>query len=198
MRRLTAQQSVQSKRSGFTIVELMMVVAILLFLIATSAFVVRNIGNKAREKATMAIIIKVNGLVQNRVEAMRKALDSAKNQQQIESLIGQKYTALVNNNGAKYRSLPRPVVEILVRKDIFRQNLPQYIAENTSINTAMNAQAGVASGAAGNLGSDNGASISSEYLFYVLTKHETYGVPPVGEDSFTTNEIADTDGDGLM
>ena len=198
MRRLTAPQSVRSQRGGFTIVELMMVVGILLFLIATSAFVVRNIGNKAREKATMATIVKVNGLVQNRVEAMRKALDASKNQQQIESLVGQKYSALVNNNGAKYRSLPRPVVEILVRKDIFRQNLPQYIAENTSINAAMDAQAGVSPGTAGSLGSDAGASISSEYLYYVLTKHETYGVPPVGVDSFTASEVRDTDDDGLM
>lgn len=200
MRRLTAPQSVRSQRGGFTIVELLMVVGILLFLIATSAFVVRNIGNKAREKATMATIVKVNGLVQDRIEAMRKALDSSKNQRQIESLVGQKYASLVNNFSGKYRGLPRPVVEILVRKDIFRQNFPQYIAENTSINTAMNAQTGVTSGAAGddlNTG-DGGASISSEYLYYVLTKHETYGVPPVGEDSFTTNEVKDTDGDGLM
>ena len=196
MRRLTAPQSVRSQRGGFTIVELMMVVGILLFLIATSAFVVRNIGNKAREKATMATIVKVDGLMLNRIEAMRKALDASKNQHQIESLVGQKYTALVNIN-KKYRGLPKPVVEILVRKDIFRENLPQYIAENSGINAAMDAQSGVSPGTAGSLGSDAGASISSEYLYYVLTKHETYGVPPVGEDSFTTNEVADTDGDGL-
>jgi len=198
MRRLTAPQSVRAHRGGFTIVELMMVVGILLFLIATSAFVVRNIGNKAREKATMATIVKINGLVQNRVEAMRKALDSAKNQKQIESQVGQKYTSLVNNYGAKYRSLPKPVVEILVRKDIFRAQFPQYIEENSNINAAMEAQTGVTSGAAGNVGADGGVSISSEYLYYVLTKHETYGVPPVGEDAFTASEVKDTDGDGLM
>ncbi len=191
MRRFTAHQSVHSSRGGFTIVELMMVVGIMLFLIATSAFVVRNIGNKAREKATMATIVKINGLVLNRVEAMRKALDSSKNQQQIQSLVGQKYTSLVNANGAKCRSLPKPVVEILVRKDIFRQNLPQYIKENTSVNAAMGAAAGTA-------GTDAGASISSEYLYYILTSHETYGVPPVGEDAFTASEVKDTDGDGLF
>ena len=191
MRRFTVHQSVQSRRGGFTIVELMMVVGIMLFLIATSAFVVRNIGNKAREKATMATIVKINGMVLNRVEAMRKALDSPKNQQMIQSLVGQKYTSLVNANGAKYRSLPRPVVEILVRKDIFRENLPQYIAENVDINAAMGAAAGMA-------GADAGVSISSEYLYYILTSHQTYGVPPVGEDAFTASEVKDTDGDGLL
>ena len=85
----------------------------------------------------------------------------------IQSLVGQKYTSLVNANGAKYRSLPRPVVEILVRKDIFRENLPQYIAENVDINAAMGAAAGMA-------GADAGVSISSEYLYYILTSHQTY------------------------
>ncbi|QDU07284.1 type II secretion system protein [Gimesia aquarii] len=198
MRRLVIHQSVQSTRSGFTIVELMMVVGILLFLIATSAIVVRNMGNKARERATMATIVKVNGLVHDRIEAMRKALDSSKNQKFIQSLINQKYTDYVNNPslGAKYRGLPRPVMEILVRKDIFRQNLPQYIAENPSVDTAMDNLIG-APGTAGKVGGDDGASISSEYLYYILTNHEIYGVPPVGEDAFTTNEVADTDGDGL-
>ncbi len=199
MRRSVIHQSVRIKRSGFTIVELMMVVGILLFLIATSAVLVRNIGNKAREKATMATIMKVNGLVQDRVEAMRKALDSTKNQRQLKSLIGQKYTSLVNDYGAKYRSLPRPVVEILVRKDIFRQNLPQFVKENTSVNTEMNALPGVSSGAAGDdMTADGGTSISSEYLYYILTNHETYGVAPVGEDAFSASEVADTDGDGLL
>ncbi|QDT23838.1 hypothetical protein HG66A1_56630 [Gimesia chilikensis] len=191
MRRIATNQVIRFNRSGFTLVELMIVISILLFLVATSAFVVRNIGNKAREKATMATIVKVNGMVQDRIEAMRKALDSSKNQSQIQSLVGQKYASLVNNYGAKYRSIPKPVVEILVRKDIFRQNLPQYIEENSQVNGEMGAAAGV-------LGADAGASISSEYLYYILTNHETYGLPPVGEDSFSTSEVADTDGDGLM
>ncbi|MFK7777970.1 MAG: hypothetical protein QM501_07565 [Gimesia sp.] len=199
MQRSVNHQSVQSNRSGFSIVELMMVVGILLFLVATSAVLVRNIGNKARKKATMATIVKVNGLVQNRIEAMRKALDSKKFQQQMQSLVNQKYASLINNHGAKFRSLPRPVVEILVRKDIFRQNLPQFIKENTRVNIAMNAQPGVTPGAAGDdMTSDVGVSISSEYLYYILTNHETYGVPPVGEDAFTVSEVADTDGDGLL
>jgi prepilin-type N-terminal cleavage/methylation domain-containing protein len=199
MRRSASHQTVRSKRSGFTLVELMMVIGILLFLIATSAFVVRNIGNKAREKATMSTIVKVNGMVQNRIEAIRKAMDAQKNQQYLQSLVGQKYTALVNNSsfGPKYRSIPKPVMEILVRKDFLRDKLPQYGAENTNINSAMDAVAGTP-GTAGNLGADAGASISSEYLYHALTKYEVFGVPPVGEDSFIASEIADTDGDGLM
>ncbi|MCA9014719.1 MAG: type II secretion system protein [Planctomycetaceae bacterium] len=189
MRRLATHQFVRSARAGFTIVELLMVVGILLFLIATSAFVVRNIGNKAREKATMATIVKVNGLVQDRVDAMRKALDSTKNQKYIESLINQKYTYLVNTFNGKYRSIPRPVIEILVQKDLFRQNLPQYAIENPDAADLID---GVRHGSP-----NVNADLSAELLYYILTNSEIYGVPPVGEDAFSTSEVADTDGDGL-
>ncbi len=194
MRRSVIHQSVQTTRSGFTIVELMMVVGILLFLIATSAVLVRNIGNKAREKATLATIVKVNGMVQNRIEAMRKALSSSKNQQQIKSLVGQKYTSLVNDFGAKYRSLPKPVVEILVRKDILRQNLPQFASENLQVADLID---GTRDGTVAVPIPNPNADLSSEFLYYILTNHETYGVAPVGEDAFTASEVADTDGDGL-
>lgn len=189
MRRSVVHQSVRIKRSGFTIVELMMVVGILLFLIATSAVLVRNIGNKAREKATMATIVKVNGLVQDRVEAMRKALDSSKNQKYIESLINQKYTYYVKTYNGKYRGIPRPVMEILVRKDLFRQNLPQYAIENPDTADLIDGQRN---------GSPNvNADLSAEFLYFILTNSDIYGVPPVGEDAFSATEVADTDGDGL-
>lgn len=189
MRRLANSQAVQSARGGFTIIELMMVVAILLFLIGTSAFLVRNMGNKARERATMATITKVNGLVQDRIEAMRKALDSTKNQQQVKSIVGNKYTTLMNDFGSKYRSLPQPVVEILARKDILRSNLPQFAAENPEA-------ADLIDGTRDGTPNAN-ADLSSELLYYILTNHETYGVPPVGEDAFLVSEVGDTDGDGL-
>ena len=41
-------------------------------------------------------------------------------------------------------------------------------------------------------------TVSSELLYYMLTRMTVYGVPPVGTDEFTTNEVRDTDGDGLV
>lgn len=198
MRRLATYQTVRSARAGFTIVELMMVVGILLFLIATSAFVVRNIGNKARARATMATITKINGLLSQRVQSFQKELDSNRNQKLLQSRVNSKRAALVNATGKKgFYSLSAPVVEILVRKDLFREQFPQYVGDNTDVNAAMDAIAG-GSGIAGADGSDNGLSISSEYLYYALTRHDSFGLAPVGEDSFTASEVKDTDGDGLM
>lgn len=198
MRRMQIHQDIRARRDGFTIVELMIVISILLFLIATSAFVVRNIGNKAREKATMANIVKVNGLLSQRIQAFQKLLESKRSEKLIQPLLSSKRGQLVSELGSKkYYSLTDPVVEILVRKDLFRENFPQFIGDSKTINAIMNAQAGVTPGAAGNLGSDGGLSISSEYLYFVLTQYNGLGITPVGEDAFNSSEVKDTDGDGL-
>ncbi|WP_417386316.1 type II secretion system protein [Gimesia sp.] len=198
MRRLQADQDIRTRRNGFTIVELMMVVAILLFLIATSAFVVRNIGNKAREKATMANIVKVNGLLSQRIQAFQKLLESKRSDKLIQPRLSSKRGQLVSELGdKKYYSLTDPIIEILVRKDLFRENFPQFVGDSKRINADMDTKAGVASGTAGSLGSDGGLSISSEYLYFILTQYDGLGITPVGEDAFSTSEVADTDGDGL-
>lgn len=194
MRRLANHQTVRSARAGFTIVELLMVVGILLFLIATSAFVVRNIGNKAREKATLATITKVNGLVQDRVDAMRKSQASTKNQKYLDSLVNQKYSYLVNTYNGKYRSIPRPVMEILVQKDLFRQKFPQFAAENLDAADLID---GVRHGSVNVPTPNPDADLSAEFLYFILTNSDIYGVPPVGEDAFSATEVGDTDGDGL-
>lgn len=197
MRRLTNHQSVRAARRGFTIVELMMVIAILLFLIATSAFVVRNIGNKAREKATMATIVKTNSLLTQRIQAFHKTLESTRTQKLLQSRMAAKRAQLVNTTGnKKFQVISQPVIEIMVKKDLFREQFPQFVGDNVQVNAAMDALAGT-SGTAGNAGSDGGASISAEYLYYTLTQFDALGISPVGEDAFTASEVRDTDGDGL-
>lgn len=197
MRRLQTHQAVRAMRGGFTIVELLMVVGILLFLIATSAFVVRNIGNKAREKATMANIVKVNGLLSQRIQSFQKLLESKRSEKLIQPRLSSKRGQLVSElNNKKYYSLTNPIVEILVRKDLFRENFPQFIGDNRKINDLMDASIS-APGTAGSLGADGGLSISSEYLYFILTQYDGFGIAPVGEDAFTASEVKDTDGDGL-
>jgi len=204
MRRLRIHQSVQSTRSGFTIVELMMVVGILLFLIATSVFVVRNLGNTAREKATMSTITKINGLLTQRIDALRRASGANRNQLDLERLISLRKTKLRRTGsdssniglGSDASYVSDDVVEILVAKDLFRQYFPQVQNENASIDSMMDAVAGT-SGTAGSLGSDGGKSVSAEYLYFFLTQHGIYGAAPLGEDNFLSTEVADTDGDGL-
>ncbi|QDV53237.1 type II secretion system protein [Gimesia fumaroli] len=191
MRRLQTNQTSQTMRGGFTIVELLMVVGILLFLIATSTIVVRNIGNKAREKATMANITKVNGLLNQRIQSFQKFMQSKRSQKTIAPRLSRKRAELVSELGnKKFYSLTDPIVEILVKKDLFRENFPQILVDNREINSAMGPAAGLT-------GSDGGASISSEYLYFILTQYDGLGIAPVGEDAFTASEVRDTDDDGL-
>lgn len=192
--RMPNQLNSQSHRRGFTMVELLMVIGLILFLLATTAVIVKNIGNTSREKATMATVTKINGLLTERIEAMRKALDSPRNKSQIDRLINQKYTALRPNSvlGSKANAISRPVMEILVKKDLFRQNFPQMGGESPGIDAVMGAAAGRITGS-----SDGGLSNSAEYLYHVITAHDVYGISPVGEDAFSVSEIDDTDGDGL-
>lgn len=197
MRRFTNHQSVRTARRGFTLVEMMMVTAILLFLIATSAFVVRNIGNKAREKATMATIVKTNSLLTQRIQAFHKTLESTRTQKLIQGRMNAKRAQLISTTGnKKFNVLTAPIVEILVKKDLFREQFPQFVGDNVQVNAAMDAIAGT-TGTAGSAGADGGASVSAEYLYYTLTQFDALGISPVGEDAFNASEIRDTDGDGL-
>ena len=195
MRRSVIHQSVQSKRHGFTIVELMMVVGILLFLIATSAIVVRNVGNKAREKATMASIVKINGLLNQRIQAYHKVVDSSRSQKLLQARINSKRGELVSATGnKKYRVLAEPVVAILVRKDLFRENFPQLLGENTTVDDLID---GTMHGTTAVPVQNPDANLSAEYLYFILTQYDAFGVSPVGEDAFSASEVGDTDNDGL-
>lgn len=199
MRRLRIHQSVLSKRSGFTIVELMMVVGIVLFLIATSAIVVRNIGNKSREKATMATIVKINGLLNQRTQAFQKYLESTKSNKAIEAKILENYIEFNDSMnppflGSKSRAISKPVMEILAKKDLFRESFPQFLGENLEVDDLID---GVRNGTVKVPIQNLNADLSAEYLYYIITQHEGFGVSPAGEDTFNASEVADTDNDGL-
>ena len=65
----------QTSRNGFTMIELLMVVAIIATLAALSVSVMIGIDNQAKEAATVATLRKVDALVQKRMEGFRRAFD---------------------------------------------------------------------------------------------------------------------------
>ena len=195
MRHSVTRQPIKIKRSGFSLVELIMVIGILLFLIATSAIVVRNVGNKGREKGTMATIVKINGLLNQRIQAYHKVIESSRSQKLLRTRMSSKRGELVTLTGnKKYRVLSDPVVEILVRKDLFRENFPQLPYENTLIDDLIDR---TLDGTTAAPVRNSNANLSAEYLYFILTQHDAFGVSPVGEDAFNTSEVGDTDNDGL-
>lgn len=117
-------------RAGFTMLELLMVVALIAFLTTLSVVVMYGITDQANEEATNATIRKINGLLEKRIEGFNKAIGrdgdfkgryitAARNLLIQDKIFG----PLINNpvvgegDGA--------IVEALARKVAFRHLFPQ-------------------------------------------------------------------------
>ena len=68
-----------SDRSGFTLLELLIVVALIGVLASLSVVVLLGIDEQAREEATNTTIRKVSGLLEQRLEAFDRAFDRGRN-----------------------------------------------------------------------------------------------------------------------
>lgn len=158
-------------RQGFTLVELLVVIAVVLVLITFLGATLANSLTLARKRATQATILKIHGLVQQRVEAMNRAVDRLNLQPNIDKL--KRDFGVANAANAK-------VFEILVRKQIYMWRFPQNFYER-SLSSATH----------------DPATESAALLYWLLTKSEVFGIPPVDESEFSSSEVRDTDGDGL-
>jgi type II secretory pathway pseudopilin PulG len=179
-------------RTGFTVIELLVVIGIIMLLISIFAVTFGNTILTARERATQATILKIDGLLQQRIESFHRAVD--KNLEQ-----GVKTQAYIN---AVKRELGMqsadttdfaPAMKILVRKYLYRTSFPQSfnISEMPSTHPLLTNPAYVSS-------NHQQKTESSACLYYVLTQARIFGAPPVSPDNFSSNEVRDTDGDGLL
>lgn len=117
-------------RRGFTMIELMVVVGIIAILMTLTMNVIGDSVDQAKEAATATTVLKVNELLEKRIEAFSRsmsrgaALQSAAAQAQLtaKSLAGWP-TAAVDN--ANLKPLRERVAEIIGYKVQFRQNFPQ-------------------------------------------------------------------------
>lgn len=150
------QRRVARLTRGFTLVELLVVMGIIVILMGITAAVIGNAVGTAKEKATIANIRKIDGLLTQRMEAFTMAMKA------------QKY------NGTS-------TAEVIKRKQLFRAAFPQSLSE-----------------AFGATDSATDQTASSEAMYEFLTNKESFGSQPVDADSFTSNEVADTDNDGRM
>lgn len=179
-------------RRGFTLLELLIVVALIAVLVSLGGFVLGRSITQARQSATRATLMKLDGMLQQRLEAFRMSMDSLQKQNEVKSRIATKKTQM-QSAGINVIGLNEKVLQLMVYKDYYRNGFPQTLSDNPSLGSP-------GQPFDGNVISNPKqiAAESSEMLYWVMTQADTFGVPTVDDSEFTSAEIADTDGDGRL
>ncbi len=173
----------KTARRGFTLLELLIVVALIALLLSIAVFALGRTITQARETATRTTLLKVDGLLQQRLEALRTLLETPQRKTEMQNRLAAKKNYLQNNS---ITGVPEKMLQLMVYKDYFRAAFPQNSSDAATL---------YATGQPFN-GNLANAAESSELLYYALTQADTFGVEAVGDSDFTSSEVGDTDGDG--
>lgn len=159
----------RSPRRGFTMVELMVVIAIIALLMSLSVGAMFSFIASAREAATATTIAKVNKLLQERVEGLRQMdfTDAAQRSSVANGVSVELADVMVRKFRMK-RAFPQNLTEAL-------GNDPQRYSSLTVLNSPP-------------------ATYVPKYecgivLYALLANGETFGAASVNEDSFTGSEV---------
>lgn len=163
-------------RSAFTLIEMMIVIAIIALLFSFMAVAVMSAISTAKSGATKATIIKVQGLLQQRIDSVIKRDPNP---------------TLVQSLQAPNRFPNEKRAIAIARKYEFRKAFPQSWAEMTTYNPTVLVNQTIPT-----VAQRNPRTESAEVLFFLLTKANVLGYPPEGIDVFLTTEYGDTDGNG--
>lgn len=165
-----------TRRRGFTLIELMIVIGVIALLMSVIGVVAMSAFGGAKISATKATLAKVQGLLQQRLDAVIRK-DPEK--------------TLVDSLVPRFGN--RKLAEVMARKFTYRQAFPQTWAEITAYNPGLLT-----------LSSESvpmtttPAAESAEVLLFLLTRANVLGYPPEGADVFNSTELRDTDGNGKM
>jgi prepilin-type N-terminal cleavage/methylation domain-containing protein len=209
-----------STRSAFTLLELLIVIAIIALLMGISFSVMFGLVSQAEEEATIATVRKVDALLQQKIEAFDRTFK------------GNKKTSAVNGISVLLASqnifgVRDDVKEILAKKALFRFEFPQRIDERrlfgdpdtvvtglpdtifravaapnarqqlVNEGNATPSDTDIQNRVISNWANHRSETESAALLHFALLASDSYGVGAVDGDRFTDKEVADTDGDGL-
>ncbi|MEJ7593600.1 MAG: type II secretion system protein [Planctomycetaceae bacterium] len=120
----------EPSRRGFTLLELMIVIAIIAVLMSMSFYVMNGITEGAEKEATTTTIHKINRLLEQRIEAFDRAFKGSRRNAYVTATVG--LLALIDGRFDYYRVHPEdapPAIVILARKAGFRFEFPQRMVE---------------------------------------------------------------------
>jgi len=177
-----------SHRDGFTLIELLTVIGIMSLMMTLSVGTYFGFIASAKEAATRATILKVNGLIQDRVRTFRQYDFS-------DAAIRLRDTWNTNPANSSDQVMTPELAEILLRKSRFKQAFPQSFAEADRTRLFPGIAFTYAAGppVAYTLTSPE-AEYDTKYecgivLYAFLTKGETFGAPSAADDAFTGSEV---------
>ena len=167
-------------RAAFSALELLVVIAIISFLTAAITVVAIRFIGTARAKATQTTVKKVSELLDARINDLERFIDK-ENRAAGSGLpnYAQNFFVAAGRN--------RQIALVRGRKDLFRRNFPQRFVEDSRITASGYDSA-----------KHQSDTESAEVLYYLLSTAPSFGAETDDLSQFTSSEIADTDGDGLL
>ena len=211
----------QRPRAGFSLVELLVVLAIIALLSSISFVVLGKTGEAAREAATKTSIKILSGALRERVDGFHELTAGVS---QIDPELPPRAnnrvfrdTVAVFTRGFLYENPAPPVLhplaaEAYVRKTIFKSVFPQRLEDLYGYNGISDSGGGddspmlarmyqsgslIATSWLGR-NTTTAAADSSELLYLILTEGDVYGLPASNISGIDSHLIGDTDGDGNL
>jgi len=192
---------------GFTLVELLIVIAIIMLLASISLPVVGSLITSARSAATTVTIRKVDDLLQSRLKNFKRYIDEQTRDRRVGAAYAQqgpKTKALLLTSDPNLPGTPKTYIKtvggtgapldvlrsiVVTQKGQFRRFFPQSWAEFNQF--GWGTELGVTAPA-----TVDPVTESAEVLYVMLTKMTIPGVGDDGDDVFNPTELADTNQNG--
>jgi prepilin-type N-terminal cleavage/methylation domain-containing protein len=117
-------------RSGFTLLELLMVIAIISVMMSLVFFVMNGMTENAEAEATKTTVNKINRLLEQRIEAFERAFKGSRRDAYVKATVG--LLTVIDGRFDHFRTFPEqapPSIVLLAHKAAFRFEFPQRMVE---------------------------------------------------------------------